>query len=420
GGGIFVSQSNADIKMVDTIITKNSAPQAGGIYCNGSGASIVMSGNSGLSQNTTTGKGGGAYITGGCEFTMYSGIANPTAFTTVGISANIADEEGGGIYADSGGKIVLNGHKDCSQTCIGDNSNPVSVNNNKSNSGLSSGERGGGIYITGSSTTAKLYAVLFSENLSPNGGAIYVNDFANLTVERLSQDCWDSVKCNYFHDNLSFATGGAIQNDQGFINISSTYFEENKGSSGSVLYAFGNNSHNVFEGCVFNNNNSQGNSDDFVIRAAVSASVEVSHSTFADNFITNTSVFGITADSELKLFSSIIHDLDGDVLDTNPGNVVSDCLMVHEAFSLSGITSTNLFLDDPEFVDRNNRNYHLNINTSPAIDRCDDSMANLQFKDIDFDDRGIDDVNVNNFNGPYDLGADEAVINDIIFKNGFE
>jgi len=422
GGGVFIAQSNVKFDMVDTIIMQNFAPKAGGLYCRGSGIEITMSGNSGLAQNTTTGKGGGAYITEGCTFTMYSGIANPSALTTVGISANIADEEGGGIYADLGGQIILNGHQDCSQACIGDNINPVSVNHNKSNAGISSGERGGGIYITGSGTTAKAYAVLFSENLSPNGGAVYVNDFASLTVARLSKDCWDPVKCNYFFKNraLGAGTGGAIQNDQGFIKISSAYFEENDGRTGSVLYAFGSNSHNNFESCVFNHNNNQGTGDKYVIRAAVSSSVEITHSTFADNYITNTSVFGITSDSELRLFSSIINEPDGDVLAANPGNVVSDCLMIHEAFSLSGTNSTNIFLDDPEFVDRNNRDYHLNMNTSPAIDVCDDSVANIQFNDIDFDVRGIDDNNVININGPFDIGADEAVINDVIFKNGFE
>ena len=419
GGGVIVTQSSANLNMIDTLIIQNSAPQAGGIFCNGSSASITMSGNSGLSQNATTGKGGGAYITGGCHFNFYSGTSNPTELTSTGISANIADEEGGGIYTELGGQVVLNGHKDCSQECIGDDINPISINHNKSNGGASGGERGGGIYMTGSGTKVSVYAGLFSENTSPNGGAIYVNDSASLTVERLSYDCWDNVKCNLFFKNRSFATGGAIQNDQGFINISSAYFEENLGSTGSVLYAFGSNSHNNFEGSVFNNNSSTGN-DRFVIRAAVSSNVEISHSTFADNFISNSSVFGITVDSELRLFSTIVHEPDGFVLNDNPGTVVSDCLMVYEEKTLSGTNSTNIYLNDPEFVDRENRDYHLDINSSPAIDVCDDSMSSTQFKDIDFDVRGIDDENVIDVNGFFDLGADEAVVNDIIFKNSFE
>ncbi len=419
GGGISVFLGNVNLNLIDTIITQNTASHGGGLYCNSSGSRIVMSGNSGISQNTTAGKGGGVFITDGCYFTLYSGTNNPTELSTIGISANIADEEGGGIYVDGGGKVILNGHRDCSQQCIGDNTSPVNVNHNKSNGGSSGGERGGGIYMTGSGTKVSVYAGLFSENLSPNGGAIYVNDFANLDVERLFKECWDTVRCNYFNKNRAFATGGAIQNDQGFINISSAYFEENIGSTGSVLYAFGSNSHNNFESTVFNRNSTTG-SDDFVIRAAVSSNVEISHSTFADNFISNSSVFGITTDSELRLYSSIVHEPDGDVLNDNPGNVVSDCLMVHEAFSLSGTNSTNLYLNDPEFVDRDNRDYHLSMDTSPAIDVCDTSMSNIHFRDIDFDEFGTDDINVNDISGPFDIGADEAVVNDRIFKNGFE
>ena len=416
GGGVFIANSNVKFDMVDTLIMQNSAPKGGGIYCRGSAAEITMTGISGLAQNTSTGQGGGAYITEGCQFTIYSGSNNPDTQTTVGVSSNIADEEGGGIYVDLGGQVILNGHQDCSQDCIGDNTNPVNVNHNQSNGGASGGERGGGIYMTGSGTNVAIYAVLFSENLSPNGGAIYVNDFASLDVERLSKDCWDPVRCNFFFKNRAYATGGAIQNDQGFINISSSYFEENVGSTGSVLYAFGSNSHNNFESSVFNRNNTTGN-DDFVIRAAVSSNVEISHSTFADNFISNSSVFGITIDSELRLMSSIVHETDGNVLNDSPGTVVIDCLMAHET---STFTGTNIFLDDPEFVDRENRDYHLDINSSPAIDVCDTSISNIHFRDIDYDEFGTDDIDVNDISGPFDIGADEAVFSDIIYKNGFE
>jgi predicted outer membrane repeat protein len=419
GGGVFIAESFVDFNMIDTIISENSAPQAGGLYCRGTGAKITMSGNSGLALNTTTGKGGGAYITQGCRFTMYSGIANPTALSTIGISANIADEEGGGIYTDLGGKVILNGHKDCTQQCIGDDINPVSVNHNKSNSGISGGERGGGIYMTGLETTVDIYAALFSENQSPNGGAIYVNDQAVLNVSRLTEDCWDRIKCNYFFKNraLGAGTGGAIQNDQGSINISSSYFEENDGRTGSVLYAFGSNSQNRIEGSVFNHNSNQGTGDKYVIRAAVSASIDISHSTFADNFIANSTLFGISSDSELTLNSSIVHETEGDVFDINQGTLSIFCLMAHETTSFTG---TLVLLDDPLFVDRANRDYHLDINNSPAIDICDDNLSEIQFNDIDFQMRGIDNPAITNVNGTFDLGADEATVIDLIFENGFE
>ncbi|VAW39406.1 hypothetical protein MNBD_GAMMA01-1061, partial [hydrothermal vent metagenome] len=192
--------------------------------------------------------------------------------------------------------------------------------------------------------------------------------------------------------------------------------EENEGTSGSALYLFGSNSFARIEGSVFNNNNNAGNSDDFVIRAAVSATVEVIHSTFADNLIQNSATFGITSNSELRLYSSIVHDPQGVVLDINPGTTIIDCIMAHETSSFTG---TNVFLNDPDFIDRNNRDYHLSPN-SLAIDVCDNSQSSIQYKDIDFQSRGMDNINIVDINGSFDIGADETSGNDVIFEDGFE
>jgi len=422
GGGVNVSQGNVSLHIIDSQITQNTATHGGGLFCSGSAAEVVMSGDSGLTLNTTTGKGAGAYITLGCQFSLYSGDANPTPFSSVGIVANIADEEGGGIYVDLGGHVILNGHQDCTQECIGDNINPVSVNHNESNTGVSGGEPGGGIYMTGIGTQVEIYAGLLLENLSPKGAGVYVNDFASLTVARLSQACWDPVKCNLFTKNRTLGvgggngTGGAIHNQQAFVTISNTYFEENQSKTGSVLFAVGNNSHNKIHSSVFNHNSNQGNSDEYVIGAIDSASVEIIHSTLADNFITDTSVFGIDSSSELILRSSVVHDQDGDVMNANPGTHIIDCLMAHESTSFSG---TNVFVNDPGFVDRNNRDYHLTPD-SVAIDLCAENLSTYDDNDIDFAPRGIDNLTTVNINGPYDLGADEAEDNDIIFKHSFE
>ena len=418
GGGIFMSGGNADFSLIDTLISQNSANRGGGIYCLGSELSVSLFGNSGVSLNTAAGEGGGVFVSSGCQLTIYSGTSSPTALSLKGISANLADAQGGGIYADLGAKVVLYGHQLCTDGCIGDNSNPVNVNHNRSDADSSGSERGGGIYLTGAGTTVDIYAGLISENISPNGGGIYINDLASLTVARLFEDCWDNVKCNYFFKNSSIGagTGGAIQSDQGSLNISSTYFEENESRTGSALYAFGGNSISIIEGSVFNHNNNQGTGDKFVIRAAAAAKVVVVHSTFADNFIQNSSTFGITPNSELNLFSSIIQDTDGSVLDINPGATIIDCVMTHETSSFTG---TDVFLNDPGFVDSNNRNYHLSPN-SLAIDVCDNSQSMTQFTDIDFEGRGAENIDVININGAFDIGADETLGNDIIFNNGFE
>lgn len=419
GGGVSIIQSIVDVNMIDTIITGNTASHGGGVFCAGLSANVVMSGTSGLSKNTSTGKGGGAYITLGCQFTIYSGTTNPTSLSTTGITFNKANEEGGGIYVDHAGQVTLNGHQDCSQTCIGDDINPVNINDNVSNADNSvEDEDGGGIYLTGSGTQVNIYAGLIMRNFGQNGGGIYVNDLASLTVARLKKNCWDPVKCNYFFKNIApgIGTGGAIHNDQGFVNISNAYFEENIGRTGSALFASGNNAHNKIDGSVFNNNSNGDIRDEYVIRATNSSSVEIVHSTFADNIVTDSAVFGIDISSELRLLSSIVHELDGDVLDVNPGTIVIDCLMAHETTSFTG---THVFLADPGFTDRDNRDYHLTSN-SLAVDVCTVNSLIIDGLDIDFETRGMDSHTVANINGLFDLGADETEGSDIIFTNSFE
>ncbi len=417
GGGVNLSGGAIELILNDTLIIQNSAFNGGGIFCDGNFSKITVTGDSGISHNTAQSGGGGVYLTNGCELTIYSGVSNPDASTNIGISDNLSYDEGGGIYADLGAQVTLYGHQFCDGSgCIGNNTSPVNINNNSSGFAGSptNNDRGAGIYATGQSTVVNVHASLFKDNLGRNGGAIYVNDLANLNISRLMADCWDSTKCNYFLNNTSITTGGAIQLDQGQLDISSSYFEENKGSSGSVLYAFGVNSFARIEGSVFNNNNAVGTSDDYVIRAASSATVEIIHSTFADNFIQNTATFGITSNSELRLYSSIVNDPQGAVLDSS-GTTTLNCVMVHDASLLLGI---NIIEASPGFVDRNNRDYHLAANAQ-AKDVCDDSVSQIQFKDIDFEQRGLDDPLLPNIVGTFDVGADEAFV-ELIFTNSFE
>lgn len=418
GGAINLSEGAIDLTLIDSLLFNNSANRGGGIYCDGSSSTITIQGDSGIAHNIAQDTGGGVYLTNACELTIYSGVSNPDTSTNFGISDNLAYNQGGGIYADLGAQVTLYGHEFCDGSgCIGNNTSPVNVNNNVSGFAGSptNDDRGAGIYATDQGTTINVYAGLFKDNLGGNGGALYINDLASLNVSRLSADCWDNTRCNYFMNNESIATGGAIQSDQGQLNISSSYFEENQGSSGSVLYAFGPSSFARIEGSVFNNNHAVGTSDDYVIRAAAAATVEIVYSTFADNFIQNTATFGITSNSELRLYSSIVNDPQGIVLDINPGSVTINCVMTHEDSSISGV---NIMVGDPGFVDRNNRDYHLLANAA-AKDVCDDSVVQSQFMDIDFEKRGLDDPIFPNFVGSFDVGADEAFV-ELIFTNGFE
>ncbi len=438
GGGLAVIIGNTDISMIDSLIFFNEAKTGGGISCIGVENSIVMSGFSGISLNQATatggvgadGKGGGLYLTTGCQFSLSSGTRDSSFSDLRGIYANYAAAKGGGIYAETGAMVYLRGQEHCIEfNCIGDNINPVNVTDNVAGTAFTGIEGGGGIYATGTDTLVFITGgLMFRNSTGGNGGAIAITALANLIVKRLKSACWIKDKCNLFTGNLSGTNngiGGAIYNDSATVDVSATYFEHNRADFGTAIFTLGNSSSTRIEGSVFttNGDNSTGDYlDRFVIRSFDGASTEIVHSTLADNEA-DISVFGISAGAvSFKLHSSIVHDASSQlVLSSNPGGTVSiDCVMAHETTSIS--TGTRLLIADPQFIDRGDffSDYHINSVTSPALDYCDNSIANIENRDVDYEIFGWDDPNVSNIFGPYDIGADETYENDIVFRNGFE
>lgn len=428
GGGIAIKSNLAidtDLHLINSLITNNNAIKGGGVYCSvvNGGASITLSNNSGISGNTSrisgspeSGRGGGLYLEG-CNFTLYSGTAQLAS--SIGINSNIAEREGGGIYATLGAYVSLYGHANCSGgICIGDDDiNPVNLTGN-------SATNGGALYLSGSSAYAEIFAGLINNNHSTsNGGAISVMDGAILDVRRVTDECWDKVRCNFFSGNTANGNGGAIYNESPNVNISNTYFEDNRANIGTAIYSTGSNTLIRIDTSVFNHNGNNGTdyADKYVIRAHLGANIDIIQSTIADNNAT-TAVLGVsdTSNTELKIYSSIVHDNStGPFTDsTNLGSLIADCVIAHNLTSV-GVAGAGIFIGDPQFIDRNNRDYHINPFTSPAIDRCSPPSTLFLNKDIDFTARGLDNPSIVNQFGPYDIGADETIM-DIIFMDGFE
>lgn len=418
GGGT----TNTEIVLENSTIYSNTANLAGGgIYCATSDASIILSADSGLAFNqvtATNGKGGGAFISSGCSFSMYS----------AGMVSNTSNADGGGLHASNGARINLVGRKVCNNgTCLGDDVRPVRFNNNTADSDTSDQGNGGAIYITGATTLVEASQVWVDDNSAFNGGAISVHDGAVLTIDRFSKTCWNSHindKCNLIESNLASSSngqGGAIHNDNSVILVNKTYLEGNRADFGTAIYAVGESAVSVIDGSVFNHNGNDGAGflDRYVVRAASGAEYLVIHTTFADNHATE-SVFGISSllNSQLTVKNSIVHDSSsGNVLNANTGTTEFECILAHEINSIDGFS---MFVGDPEFNDRDNGNFHINATISPAVDMCVDTFGS---QDIDTDFRGWDDPTVtnqdNNINAIYDAGADETYDNDIIFKSGF-
>ena len=440
GGGVAIIGGDTDMTLQNSIIGANNAKYGGGIYCSGAESSIVISENSGLILNNAIGtgsspegQGGGAYIDG-CYFGMYSGSVSDDL---VGINDNIAKDEGGGIYATNNALILLNGHENCnSNSCIGDEINPVSMSRNESENS------GGGISSFNSSV--EIFAALIKENDGGSrGGAINIRGEGLLDIARLHLACWDDLHCNYFEGNSSIL-GGAIFNQAARVEIGSAYFENNVANVGAAIYSFGIANGNDFEfftrveGCVFNNNGSS--STQSIFYSFSGGESEYIHNTIADNNA-QLAIFDSKYDNVddatpfLQIYSSIIDNPGNLVLnhDIEDYEVVLSCIIANETTSIS--TSNNIinlaesfFLGtqisqgDPEFVDRNNKDYHLSP-ASTAIDTCRTPLQiPVVYKDIDFEERGSNDPNSVDFyyNFFYDIGADEFYLNDLIFKHGFE
>jgi predicted outer membrane repeat protein len=384
-----------DLKIKNSLFLLNSATRGAAINCSGIENtnilfhSIEVTDGSGFANNFAS-TGGAVDLRDGCSFSMFDG----------GFQNNNSAFSGGAIAAY---KVEVD-------------LNRVTFTENIS------GGQGGAIVAEESQITAN--ASRFIRNESTDiGGAIAINPNSTLKLESSMENCINSIKCSLFDGNKS-TNGGAI-NSFGNIDISSTYFENNRANVGTAL-SLSFNTITKIEGSVFNHNGNHaanGFDDRNVIYASGDQNTTISYTTFADNKVLF-STFKQEFPSFLNVYSSIIYDpSSGDVFDSDAGsNQNINCLIVHEDQSFD---ANNAFVTvaDPMFVDATNGDYHINAAISPAVDYCTNTQAMAVYQDIDFQNRGFDDPDVTNLgNNPlaiYDIGADESYGNDI-FKNGFE
>jgi hypothetical protein len=160
--------------------------------------------------------------------------------------------------------------------------------------------------------------------------------------------------------------------------------------------------------------------DFYVVRSANSI-VELIHTTFAENQAVD-AVFGVStnASSFLSVVNSIVYDsLSGPVLNPSAGTSFFKCVIAHESTSFTG---SEITVANPQFRNIEIGDFHINAQTSPAVDRCQDFTGN-GFIDIDTQTGGFDDPTRLNLGGNlenrFDAGSDETYDNDLIFENNF-
>lgn len=440
GGGLASVRGIVDVEIFESSITNNTANDGGGIYCNGPDTVIRIrdriAGKSVVAFNEAiNGNGGGVYITNDCFFGSLSGTNDFTSAEYGGIHDNKASRHGGGVAIHDSGTAYFSGTSLCDQlsnNCSSNTTVAVNINNNEANSNQNENGFGGGIYASGSNAHLELINTIVNNNTANSGGGIAIENGANLSIKSLqeSEPCWNKnglcsqIKGNHTAQNSFSAVGGGLYVSSGSVaNISRTEFSGNRAGVGVAIYNF-----NQFRDeepsiihldgvlIVKNGNNGDNSWNDSYTIANEEAITKINFSTIADNAV-NVGTANIFNMGEIEIYNSIIHNTDGLLVlrgDNQNSSLFYECLILNEVDTLP--RETDLDEGDPMFVDRDNGDYHLNPALSPAVDFCNEFQPS-NIKDVDNETRGIDDPNVQNLRGPYDVGFDES--NDFIFSNSF-
>ena len=212
--GGAVHMETLTFKLSQGSITNNSAANGGAIWA-GTG-SVELSGGS-MSQNSATGT--SSYDTtdptnpvllsrGGCGGAVYT---QSSAFLMTGgtVQENAANENGGGVYTESGSVTVSN-----SASTIRDNT---------------AGENGGGVYTESGSVTMSSSAQLYGNAATAgNGGALYVGSgTASLTGVTIGDTTSGNAN--------QAVNGSGVFVDTGTLSVTDGSIGGNEASSGGAV-----------------------------------------------------------------------------------------------------------------------------------------------------------------------------------------
>lgn len=413
GGGFYAEGGSSTIYLKDTLIVLNNGTNGGGLYCDA--VQILMYGDSGVSANNAigtvlNGSGGGVYLTNNCDFNLFSGTTG--GFLDFrGIAGNTANRDGGGIYAESGAQVLLMGYLFAGE--FGNNDEPVNITGNQAN--VSAGNRiGGGIYASGSETNISAFATIINNNetlpgIDSSAAALHIYQ-ADFSIGKLNSACWNQQKCNQISGNKvsgkTSSEAGIVAFTGSNIKIKNTWISGHSATNNVFFYGQGITA--TIEGNVFTDNGGasiDGNTSLLSFWGDANG-ISVANNTFVNNEI-NTGLLRINNTPAMLVHGNIFKENNNvDILQVGSGSSAStqfNCIIAHENQSFSG---SSIFVDDPEFVDEMNEDFHL-APTSPAIDLCGEGVYITQTKDMDDEVRAWDDLITDNINGAYDAGADE-------------
>ncbi|MCX7552256.1 hypothetical protein OS175_00065 [Marinicella sp. S1101] len=415
GAGIGIKDGDVSLVGFEVLINDNdsSAANGGGLSCEGANNFVYFDGSTLITNNKASNDGGGIALYDQCSMIMDGG-------TLSNIQGNNA-RNGGGVF-------VNNAYFTYNSTVDG----PARIRLNQASND------GGAVYATGAQSIVLIGSGIFESNSATvDGGGFYVDNLAGMNVgfqvrngSLLPVNCyWSGGKCTSIINNNSTFGGAIYAETNGSLSVQHAYVEGNRADFGVVGYAFNTGSLDIIGSYITANGNSGLNaggisSSDFHLfigsnGGTVSNLTEINimESTIADNAVVDEIL--ISFQSDLTVQASIIDETNlNTIYDDSSGRTESfQCLVVHDATGL--VNTNNVVVANPRFLNRSNGDYHLAAD-SPAIDLCDQIFDVSSVRDIDGDLRSFDDPTAANQAGFADAGADESILNDIIFKDGFD
>ena len=435
GAGILLTGQNSHLITINSVIQDNSASiNGGGIYC--SDAQLTLD-NSTLIQNNqvlgtvnNTGRGGGLFADD-CTVTVYAGHSDGVS---AGFIANQSTREGAAIAAlDT--VLTINGQQE-SPAVYGDNTQPALFKDNLSDANNDGNGGGAALYLSRGETL--IQGVWFDGNMGSidgigqfnRGSVIYAERGAivNMTADT-SQACWRTGLCNVISNNNHVLIYGQRPNTS--LTIEDTEFTNNSSEFTGMIWL--RNSCCLDEGdgpdLIFENNlihhNTSSNSGllktDVSDELCCKISIDFNGNTIADNQF-NTEVLDINLNVNINLHHNIIYEDPEiavmDVFNDPSTETTISCLLV-QSDDMMPAGANNIQVSDPMFVDPQNFNYHL-MASSPAIDACNTNAFIPTRPDIDKQTKGNDIQDIDDINGPFDIGVDEYYLPDVIFSSDFE
>ena len=394
GGGISTNGPVlVDIDRFSEIQNNDSFGEpGGGISCTGS--RIVVAGD--IVDNHTTSSGGGIYADAGCDVVLEGGAR--FLFNTAGW----------------GGAVALSSASDLG---TGDDTHlaPPLLNLN------SAVHQGGGIYAIYSSDVTLQNVVLQANSAGQRGGAIYVDNDSDLILYRGAERCPPPACTGLFNNELTgspgFREGIAVYAGGGSsVGIFQTQIQGHLelDRRGHPLFATDAGTTMNLESVTLYGNHAQSLLTARDGAAIVAAFMTTASNTYYVAGVPTPSAGGVASGgSTIEIYSSIWTD-HGDFSVDATSTIRADCFLTE---SLEGTsTSSRSFFLDPMLVNPAAGDLRPEP-SSPAVDFCDTSLYTPLVRDLDHQVRGWDVPTKPNYVGPYDLGAYER---GLLLADGFE